>query len=395
MKYTKFTDGLLRRASKQSFICRDVIVPQLQFRPARLHGKVGYFHCLYSEGGVSTSKALGEYPTVNLQEARKQARKWLVEQHAKRYKVSNVERFTNVGELLDWYQSNIAQQELNSLRTMKNKSHRVESLLRPYLSEVGISDCSSQLLDKAWLRSLNNRFSPSTLRGAFQTLKAAFKQAHGLRYIDENPLSDLNFTMLLPASIKPKKAALAGLPLSEVIKQFQHFSPPDRLLCLLCLSFLTRNTETVMTRWRDFDTGQMSWSIPEEHTKTGAALTLPLSTYSLKWLADYKRQQRRYCRSRFLFPVKQGRSSWSSSYAAQRIMKASRGRFHDLRKYGSTYLRDSGVDYYLVERLLNHKKTNLDATYIHTTLRTPLMKVIEYWHRDINEVFKITPHSPH
>ena len=390
MKYTKFTDGLLRQASKESFVCRDVIVPQLQFRPAKAHGAVGYFHCLYSEGGVSTSKALGEYPIVNLQEARKQARKWLVEQHAKRYKLSSVERFTNVGDLLDWYQSNIAQQELTSLRTIKNKSHRVESLLCPYLSEVGISDCSSQLLDKAWLRPLNNRFSPSTLRGAFQTLKAAFKQAHGLRYIDENPLSDLSFTMLLPASIKPKKAALAGLPLSEVIKQFQHFSPPDRFLCLLCLGFLTRNTETVMARWRDFDTQIMSWSIPEEHTKTGAALTLPLSSYSLKWLADYKRQQRRYCRSRFLFPVKQGRSSWSSSYAAQRIMKASRGRFilHDLRKYGSTYLRDSGVDYYLVERLLNHKKTNLDATYIHTTLRAPLMEVIECWHRNISEVIK-------
>ena len=390
MKYTKFTDGLLRQASKESFVCRDVIVPQLQFRPAKAHGAVGYFHCLYSEGGVSTSKALGEYPIVNLQEARKQARKWLVEQHAKRYKLSSVERFTNVGDLLDWYQSNIAQQELTSLRTIKNKSHRVESLLCPYLSEVGISDCSSQLLDKAWLRPLNNRFSPSTLRGAFQTLKAAFKQAHELRYIDENPLSDLSFTMLLPASIKPKKAALAGLPLSEVIKQFQHFSPPDRFLCLLCLGFLTRNTETVMARWRDFDTQIMSWSIPEEHTKTGAALTLPLSSYSLKWLADYKRQQRRYCRSRFLFPVKQGRSSWSSSYAAQRIMKASRGRFtlHDLRKYGSTYLRDSGVDYYLVERLLNHKKTNLDATYIHTTLRAPLMEVIECWHRNISEVIK-------
>jgi integrase len=387
MKYTKFTDGLLRQASKGSFACRDVIVPQLQFRSAKLQGKVGYFHCLYSEGGVSTSKALGEYPIVNLQEARKQARKWLVELHAKRYKLSSVERFTNVGELLDWYQSNIAQQELNSFQTIKNKSHRVESLLRPYLSEVGISDCSSQLLDKAWLRPLSNRFSPSTLRGAFQTLKAAFKQAHGLRYIDENPLSDLSFTMLLPVSIKPKRAALAGLPLSEVIKQFQQFNAPDRFLCLLCLGFLTRNTETVMARWRDFDTEKMSWSIPEEHTKTGAALTLPLSTYSLKWLADYKRQQRRYCRSRFLFPVKQGRNSWSSSYAAQRIMKASKGRFtlHDLRKYGSTYLRDSGIDYYLVERLLNHKKTNLDATYIHTTLRAPLMEVIKYWHSQINQ----------
>lgn len=78
----------------------------------------------------------------------------------------------NVGDLLDWYQSNIAQQELNSLRTIKNKSHRVESLLCPYLSEVGISDCSSQLLDKAWLRPLNNRFSPSTAAGRIPNLES-------------------------------------------------------------------------------------------------------------------------------------------------------------------------------------------------------------------------------
>ena len=145
MKHIRFTDSLLRQASNERFICRDIIVPQLQFRPAKLHGKVGYFHCLYSEGGVSTSKALGEYPIVNLQEARKQARKWLVEQHATRYKVSSVERFSCVGELLDWYQSNIAQQKLNSFRTIKNKSHRVEKLLRPYLSDIEISNCSSQL----------------------------------------------------------------------------------------------------------------------------------------------------------------------------------------------------------------------------------------------------------
>ena len=145
-----------------------------------------------------------------------------------------------------------------------------------------------------------------------------------------------------------------------------------------------------MARWRDFDTEKVSWSIPEEHTKTGSALTLPLSTYSLTWLADYKRQQRRYCRSRFLFPVKQGRNSWSSSYAAQRVMKVSKGKFtlHDLRKYGSTYLRDSGVDYYLVERLLNHKKTHLDSTYILTTLRKPLKDVIDTWHEKINRECK-------
>ncbi|MFT6909444.1 MAG: integrase, partial [Oleiphilaceae bacterium] len=61
-------------------------------------------------------------------------------------------------------------------------------------------------------------------------------------------------------------------------------------------------------------------------------------------------------------------------------------RLHDLRKYGSSYLRDMGVDYYIVERVLNHKMTSLDQTYIHTSVFGIIRNELEKWHDELQNV---------
>lgn len=154
------------------------------------------------------------------------------------------------------------------------------------------------------------------------------------------------------------------------------------MFSILCLGYLTRNQETALARWEDFDFERMLWRIPAAHTKTGQSLRHSITKIMKRELMAYKRWQRSYGRSQFLFPQKQGYRPISSSSAAHMIAGDSQGQFrlHDLRKYGSSYLRDLGVDYYAVERILNHKKTALDQTYIHTSLQGVLERAFEKWH---------------
>ena len=158
---------------------------------------------------------------------------------------------------------------------------------------------------------------------------------------------------------------------------------PQKTLCWLCLGFLTRNQETILAKWTDIDFNRGYWHIPAEHTKTGQEISHPLTPQMARLLRLYRSWQRQNIgRSEYLFPRKKLYKPISASTACHQLQQANKGEFtlHDLRKYGSTYLRDMGVDYYIVERILNHRKTQLDATYIHTSSQKIIRQVMEKWH---------------
>jgi integrase len=102
-------------------------------------------------------------------------------------------------------------------------------------------------------------------------------------------------------------------------------------------------------------------------------------------LLQYRKWQLYKTRSKFLFPQKSGYRALSASQAARKIALHTDGKFrlHDLRKFGSTSLRDMGTDYYIVERILNHKMTQLDQTYIQTTSRRIITDCLNEWHKSV------------
>jgi integrase len=126
----------------------------------------------------------------------------------------------------------------------------------------------------------------------------------------------------------------------------------------------------------------MLWHIPASNTKTGQGITHPITPKMSDFLLQYKTWQRKRLRSKFLFPRTNGYKPITPSQIAHRVSSLSNSklRLHDLRKYGSSYLRDLGVDYYIVERVLNHKMTTLDQTYIHTSVFGIIGIELEKWH---------------
>tara|TARA_R110000868_G_scaffold321413_1_gene582454 strand:- start:740 stop:1135 length:396 start_codon:yes stop_codon:yes gene_type:complete len=129
----------------------------------------------------------------------------------------------------------------------------------------------------------------------------------------------------------------------------------------------------------------MLWHIPAENTKTGQSITHPITPAMLALLKKYRVWQRQKTRSKFLFPQRKGYKPVSESHAANKLAKLTNKQFslHDLRKYGSSYLRDMGVDYFIVERILNHKMTTLDQTYIHTSTSIIIRRELEEWHGEM------------
>ena len=366
---------------------RDANVPYLFFRYSKAEKHIGSFHFRFSVNGKSTSRVIGKFPMLSVKAARTEATTKLQSNEAAKNTATRIRCFKNCGELLNWYHDFRLSDPGITANTKKNVVHQVTNLLLPKFGEVPIEKVSAGYLAETWLIPSQIEYGLSTLLGAFQCLKAAFGQAQRLGYLANNPVKDIAFSDITAGKVTPGKSKIERWSLRQLLNLISQFPEDTRMFCMLCLGYLTRNGETALATWNDFDFDKMLWHIPGENTKTGQGLTHPITPKMKSTLLEYRTWQRKRLRSKFLFPQKQGYAAITPSQISHRVARISNSkmRLHDLRKYGSSYLRDMGVDYYIVERILNHKMTTLDQTYIHTSVFSIVRNELEKWHDEFTD----------
>jgi integrase len=378
----------IQKFRSQNVMLRDTNVPNLFFRYSLAEKQLGSFHCRFSVDGISTSKVVGKFPLLSIKEARTAAIEKRHSNEAKKYPATKARYFKNSGELLMWYLEFRLSDPVITTNTKKNVVHQVTKLLLPKFTELPIAQISAGYLAESWIIPSQTKYGLSTLKGAFQCLKAAFGQAQRLGYLSDNPVKDIAFSDITAGKVIPRKSKVERWPLKQVLKLIERFPQDTKIFSMLCLGYLTRNGETALATWNDFDFDKMLWHIPGHNTKTGQGLTHPITPKMRSVLLQYRAWQRKRIRSKFLFPRTNGYGSITPSQAAHSVSRHSHSklRLHDLRKYGSSYLRDMGVDYYIVERILNHKMTTLDQTYIHTSVFGIVRNELEKWHYELQIV---------
>ncbi|MEP1446181.1 MAG: tyrosine-type recombinase/integrase [Paraglaciecola sp.] len=379
------SDGVIQKHCKQDVILRDTKVPFLSFRYLKSSKHVGSFQITFTCSGKSTSCLLGQYPLLTIKDARVAATAKLQFIEAKKNNATKEKCFDNCGELLDWYKSFRCSDTNISFNTKRNVEHHIQKVLKPILSRQRFEDLNASFMSEVWLKSELVNYQVSTLKSSFQCLKAAFNRAHKLGYIQPNPLDKISFGDISACTIKPRENKIQFWSVPKLVNLINGMPTELRVLSFLCLGYLTRNQETVDAKWEHFDFKNMLWHIPAKNTKTGQGISHPITPQILTLLKQYKKWQLHKTRSKFLFPQKRGYRALSASQAARKIALHTSGKFrlHDLRKFGSTSLRDMGTDYYIVERILNHKMTQLDQTYIQTSSRKIIAESLEKWHQEV------------
>jgi integrase len=366
---------------------RDKGCPSLIFRYSKRYGPIGTFHVRFTQRGKTSSKVIGSYPTVSIKVARLAASNYLLELEKHKFAVSRQRIFVNCEDLLIWYvEFRLSDPGITS-NTKRNVVHQVTNLLRPKFGELRIEHVSAGYLAETWLIPSQMEYGLSTLLGAFQCFKAAFGQAQRLGYLASNPVKDIAFRDITAGKVIPSKSKVERWQLKKLLNLIEQFPEDTKMFSMLCLGYLTRNGETALATWNDFDFDKMLWHIPGQNTKTGKGLTHPITPKMSALLLQYRAWQRKHVRSKFLFPRKRGYAAITPSQVAHRVTRLSNSKFrlHDLRKYGSSYLRDMSVDYYIVERILNHKMTTLDQTYIHTSVFSIIRNALEKWHGEFTD----------
>lgn len=220
----------------------------------------------------------------------------------------------------------------------------------------------------------------SSVLTVWGVLKAAFKQCLLEKRITLDPLEKLVVQDFIHSHVQPKTGRLRENLFVKTAASINDVPLELRVLFTLQIAFGTRLTETRCAKWCEIDLEKKVWRIPKEITKTKAELILPLSDYLVDVLTRYKEEQG--AGQRFVFPNKRLSAPISATKCGQLYKRISNDEWtsHDCRKFAKTKMTELGIDKYISERILNHKISNLDETYIYSALMDQKRKAINLYH---------------
>lgn len=146
------------------------------------------------------------------------------------------------------------------------------------------------------------------------------------------------------------------------------FSACPHILRVLLLT-LQRRSELALAEWREFDLTAKTWTIPDAHAKTGRGHVVPLSDWTVQELQKLKVMADG---SRFVLPGSDKSQPIDPKYITRSVARCLK-RFkkhgvapftpHDLRRTGRTGLARLGIKIEIAERVLNHARERMEATY--------------------------------
>ncbi|EEW7051079.1 site-specific integrase, partial [Escherichia coli] len=163
----------------------------------------------------------------------------------------------------------------------------------------------------------------------------------------------------------------------ELIRFFQAmrtakgFSRQNELTFKLLLALCVRKMELCAARWEEFDLDNAVWHLPEERSKNGDPIDIPLVPPVIEWLKELRVLS---CNSAWVLPARKMQhrmiphiqeSTLPVALAKVRAEMPEVPDFtiHDFRRTARTHLAALGVDPVVAERCLNHRIKGVEGIY--------------------------------
>lgn len=297
-----------------------------------------------------------------------------------------INTFSTVQHVLDWYGARITAERDLSSSTIANTLSAIDCHLSPRLGELPLSDLTGAAIDDRLIVPLKSKLKIGTVEGIFKKLKAAFNMASRQNRLTRDPLAGITFDQFTKSRSKPASPLLHPEDLPRLVERLNRANIHHAMLASMMLLHGSRISETRLAEWSHISFEDRTWRIPAENTKTGEAHCLPLTDVSIALLKNYKGKTGT---RRFLFSA--GAHPLSASAAGQWFRQL-RGRHdkwtsHHIRKLARTCWSQLGIEYWIGERLVNHKLRGLDATYIDARyVFDNMRKALELWHGELAEL---------
>ncbi len=357
----QITDSLITKQLADLAVTelRDLRSP-LMLRIQKNRTKATWYLVQYEKGQKQRYR-LGYWPFLKTKDAQS-----MVAEKLKLISVgefSAADRLMSVRELLVWYRDRCVAEKFKATNRKKTIISHINHHLLPKLGSFSIGEINKQIIDEHFFLPLQAEgLKASTIKNLFYTLKPAFKRAVSLGYISHNPMSDIIFGQHITKRIKPKECALQVTDCPDLLKSLLSQPQSRRMFLLFMLLYGTRIGETRSLKWDHIKLAERRIVIPAELTKTEDSHVLPITEQAFLLLNEHKTTTPPS--SEYLFTFSGRQLTETRAQFLVRSASESEWSAHDLRKVARSSWAELGIDYWVSERLLNHKQKGLDAVYI-------------------------------
>ena len=385
----------------------------LLVKPARSGGLIKNWQQRYRKDGKYTSRGLGVYPDVSLEQARALAVHFVMKDRPVTSALATMGRRTNrwqnawrrpdmrfrrpvaryhqcqpqvVAVNLENHPTSFRRMFAEALefrsRGFKPGSKtaaQAKSLFEAYVPrELGdrpIAEVAPANLI-ACLQSVWHS-SPSTAQKLLQHLGGTFRHSLANDLIEVDPLVKAKLGL---GKLKQRVQNFRALSHFEVGAALAKVRSSDAYpSAKLCLTFLTltatRSGEARLAEWSEIDLDTRTWTIPAERMKAGRQHRVPLSQQALDVLQEARSLDDG---SRLIFPSVGGRPLGDGTISKLLRDRGIEGTPHGMRSSFRNWCAETGVPRELAESALAHVVQNAtEAAYLRSDLlerRSPLMQ---------------------
>jgi integrase len=339
----------------------------------------------YQLAGQARKVDLGSYKTVSLADARRSAREFKArvalgydvaaeKLDRKKESAARIEAERNavtVATLADEY---LAERIIGRWKHPNIVRGRIERDIKPAIGHLALAEVRpSHVADL--LKSIVKRGAPTMATDVLRWLKRMFDYAIKRELMLTNPAAAFD-----PSDAGGKEEArdrwLTNTELSRLLaamKVAKGWTYQNTLTLKLLLMLAVRKSELIEAPIKEFDLDSGVWRLPEERTKTGEALDIPLPRQAVTALRELVRLAGQ---SAWLLPARKMQTrmvphidlNTIGAAIAKNIRPLLGADFkpfvvHDFRRTARTHLESLGVVPHIAERCLNHKLRGVVGVY--------------------------------
>lgn len=353
----------------------------------------------YRFAGKQKTLALGSYPVVTLQRARKgrdDARQLLADgldpssQKRKQKVAARLGGDATFKSLALEYLSN--QRNALSPHYADQLQRRLERDIFPSLGRRPIAEIDAlELLDA--LRKVENRGALEQAKRLKQTCGQVFRYAVITRRAQHDPTSGLKGA-LQPNGRQKHHRAMPRDEMPDFLRKLDTYDGDLRTALALRMVVFTfvRTTELRAARWVEFDSldgRQPLWRIPAERMKARFEHLVPLSRQAVAALKEL-RALPGHDSNGFLFPSPSRDGCMSNNtmlYALYRLGWHGRATVHGFRGVASTILNEMGFNPDWIERQLAHdERDEVRGAYNSAQYLTGRRSMMQTWGDWLDEI---------
>lgn len=251
---------------------------------------------------------------------------------------------------------------------------RIENDIKPKLGKMKAEDVKPRDIDDM-LQAIVKRGAPTVANDVLRWTKRIFNFAIKRHIVENNPASAFD-----PSDAGGKEESRERwLTSKEIIQLFAamrdmlgSFSIENLYAIRLLLLLAVRKEELVAAPWAEFDLDKAIWHLPEERTKTSAAIDIPLPPMAVETLKELHRLANG---SKYVFPARKMQhrmiphidlntlNAALAKHIRPKLKDVENFTIHDFRRTARTHLAALGVDPFVAERCLNHKIKGVEGIY--------------------------------